>query len=130
MSKYNLNLLDGTHRFMRWAGQDTTGGGFSDKNTRNLRTGLLIEELGEYIHAEATDDLVEVVDGLLDVIVVAYGTLLSYVGHEAAERAAAEVTRSNLDKVERGVIRNAAGKILKPTDWTAPDIANAIKDGW
>lgn len=125
-----MNLLDGTQKFMELAGQNTAGGGFEDRAVRSLRIELLTEELGELLSAEATDNLVEAVDGLLDVIVVAYGTLLTYVGASKAKWAAAEVTRSNLDKVKGGVKRREDGKILKPAGWKAPDIANAIKERW
>lgn len=123
-----LNLLDGTAEFMRQAGQlDETGFSplFAEK-TRALRRALLAEEVKEYRDAELGNDLVEVVDGLLDVIVIAWGSLLAYVGERKAKAAAAEVVRSNLDKFNHGVIKNDAGKILKPEGWIAPDIAGAI----
>ena len=80
------------------------------------------------MHAESDSNIVEVVDGLLDVIVIAWGTLLAYVGPDAAKAAAAEVVRSNLDKVI-GVnlpIFREDGKIMKPPGWVAPNIAGAL----
>jgi predicted HAD superfamily Cof-like phosphohydrolase len=123
------DILTGTRLFMEASGQSiATTPAFPDADTRTLRRSLLCEELGEYITAEAHDDLVEVVDGLLDIIVVAHGTLLSYIGPEAAEAAAAEVTRSNLDKIVDGVVlRRKDGKVRKPPEWRGPDIAGVLQ---
>ena len=122
------NLLDGVAAFTRAAELPmATTPQWPDQPTRNLRRALLCEELGEYLDAEDTDDLVAAVDGLLDVIVVAWGTLLTYIGPDHARAAADEVTTSNLAKIVDGhVIRRADGKILKPEGWTPPDIAGAL----
>ncbi|ATN94053.1 MazG-like pyrophosphatase [Mycobacterium phage Kumao] len=122
----DLNLLDGTTEFMRKAGQNVDGGEFFDPGASHLRWKLLDEEFAEYVDGEIDKDLVKTVDGLLDVIVVAWGSLLAYVGEEKAKAAAAEVVRSNLDKVKDGVRRREDGKILKPANWEPPKIAEAI----
>lgn len=121
-----MNILDGTAEFMRLSGQNTDGGEYGWQAVRELRYRLLNEEYNEYVRAEQADDLVETVDGLLDLIVIAWGSLLSYVGEEKAKAAAYEVVRSNLDKVRDGVKRRADGKILKPEGWVAPDIAGVL----
>jgi predicted HAD superfamily Cof-like phosphohydrolase len=123
------DILTGTRLFMEASGQSIAATpAFPDDDTRALRRALLCEELGEYITAEAHGDLVEVVDGLLDIIVVAHGTLLSYIGPETAEAAAAEVTRSNLDKIVDGVVlRREDGKVKKPPNWVSPDIAGVLQ---
>lgn len=120
------DLLNGTTLFMKLAGQLDDEPSFVDWDLRELRQELLDEEYTEYEDAEMDDDLVETVDGLLDIIVVAWGTLLAYVGEDKALAAAREVVRSNLDKVKDGVNRRDDGKILKPAGWTPPDIAGAI----
>ena len=128
------NLLDGTEEFMRLANQlntpifdDITDWSDSD---RVLRMELLDEEYNrEYLQAEQDNDIVEIVDGLLDIIVIAWGTLLAYVGPDKAKAAAAEVVRSNLSKVDGslGPIQfREDGKVLKPEGWTPPDIEGAI----
>lgn len=131
------NLLDATEEFMRLGGQLGTAGR-SDmwpvnmpEGLRKLRRKLLSEEYEEYIDGEDTDDIVEIVDGLLDVIVIAWGTLLAYIGPEKAKAAAAEVVRSNLSKVDGSlgpVAFRDDGKIVKPQGWTPPDISGAIHD--
>ncbi len=121
------NLLDGTAEFNRLAGllgEPRFGSGWEIE--RVLRRDLLAEEFKEYLDAERDNDLVEVVDGLLDIIVVAYGSLLIYVGEEKAKAAAAEVVRSNLDKVTGEIRRRPDGKIQKPEGWRAPDIAGVL----
>lgn len=121
------DILEGTQLFMAAAGQNTDGGDFTRYTTRLLRYRLLEEEWNEYLAADTADDLVEVVDALLDIIVVAQGSLLSFIGKDAAVECAAEVTRSNLSKTVNGVVtRNEHGKILKPDDWTPPDITGVL----
>lgn len=121
-----MNILDGTTEFMRLSGQNTEGGEYGWQSVRELRWRLMNEEYNEYVRAEQADDLVETVDGLLDIIVIAWGSLLSYVGEEKAKAAAYEVVRSNLDKVRGGVKRRADGKILKPEGWVGPDITGVL----
>lgn len=99
------------------------------KGLRQLRIRLLSEEFYEYMEAEADNDLTEIVDGLIDVIVIAWGTLLSYVGPQAAEACAMEVGTSNLKKVVgEGLPKfREDGKIIKPEDWEPPRIADTLR---
>jgi predicted HAD superfamily Cof-like phosphohydrolase len=121
------NLLDSTAEFMRRAGQLEKIPTFDNSNLTKLRRDLLAEEYAEYKNAESKADQIEIVDSLLDIIVVAWGTLLTYVGEDKAKAAAAEVARSNLDKVRVDPIKRADGKILKPSDWRAPDIRKVLQ---
>lgn len=125
------NLLNGTEEFMRLARtpEDITGFGEVQDAARALRWDMLFEEFKEYRDAEADNDPVEVLDGLLDIIVVAWGTAIRYFGPEKAKAAAAEVVRSNLSKVDGTlgpIQRRADGKILKPEGWTPPDIEGVL----
>lgn len=140
---YAMDLLTATTAFMRLAQQLTEPVfghrwyeyGIPDpvreKNlsaVRKLRRKMLREEFHEYMDAEDENDVVEIVDGLLDIIVIAWGSLLAYVGEDKALAAAGEVVRSNLDKVlgeGRPVFRDD-GKVLKPEGWIGPDIVGAI----
>lgn len=122
------NLLDATETFM-WKANQLNTIDWTDDEVRALRVKLLREEFEEYLDdGEDCDDLVETVDGLLDIIVIAWGSLLAYVGPVRAQAAAAEVARSNLAKViGPGLpIFREDGKVLKPAGWTPPDIAGAI----
>lgn len=130
-----MNLLDATTEFHKKA--DLPDAEFfksqlsSDKlsKLRALRIRLLREEFYEYIDGEDNDNIVEMVDGLLDTIVIAWGTLLAYIGEHRALKAAAAVAESNLSKVDGSlgpIVRREDGKLLKPEGWQPPDIAKAI----
>lgn len=123
-----MNLAEATEKFMRAAGQTiATNPHLPDDETRILRRALLIEEVSEYYEAEENDDLTEIVDGLIDIMVVATGTLLAYVGTDAMHACIDEVIGSNLAKIVDGKVhKNAVGKIMKPDGWTPPDIAGLL----
>ncbi len=124
------DLFSGVEMFMRAAGQDVADRPALPElgPVRRLRRELLREEFTEYRAAELSEDFPEIVDGLIDVIVIAYGTLLTYAGRDATRACMAEVTRSNLDKIVDGqVTRRDDGKILKPEGWTGPRIAEVLE---
>lgn len=74
-------------------------------------------------------DLVELADALGDQDYIAEGTRLAFGIN--GEPIAAEIQRSNMAKFKYGVKRREDGKILKPADWTPPDIkGELIKQGW
>lgn len=127
-----INLLDDTERFMRMARQLDAVGFPKDyaNELRTLRRKLLAEEYVETGVAEGENNLVEITDGLLDVIVIAWGTLLSYLGPDAAKAAAMEVQRSNLEKVigEGLPLFREDGKVIKPAGWRGPDIAGVLEE--
>lgn len=121
------DILSCTQLFMELAGQLDDKPDVTNKELRDFRFSLLSGSHGEhteYTKAESTDDIVEIADGLLDVIVVAWGTLCAYFGPDIARMMAVEVNRSNLNKVlGPGLpIKNAAGKVLKPEGWVGPNI--------
>ncbi len=98
---------------------------------RVFRRELLESEYREYTDdGEELNDPIEVADGLLDIIVVAWGSLLSYFGPDKARAMADEVTRSNLDKIngKHGpTIKRGDGKILKPEGWVGPQLRKIIE---
>lgn len=79
------------------------------------------QKMGE--HGKGRPDLVEVVDGLCDVIYVALGTAEAC-GVDLEPHFAA-VHASNLSKIGSG--RDINGKIVKPEGWTPPDICGILK---
>lgn len=88
---------------------------------------LLREETEETCAALAAGDLVEVADGLADVIYIALGCAIEC-GINLSS-VFAEVHRSNLAK-EGGPIRED-GKRLKPPGWQPPDVAGVLtRQGW
>lgn len=123
-------IENATWSFMVAAGQ-TQNIGFPDNfldETRMLRRSLLVEEMNEYLSAEHDDDLVEVCDGLADIVVVALGSLYAYVGRVVAEEILGEVASSNLSKVVDGkVIKDDSGKVLKPDGYFKPNIRGILE---
>lgn len=94
-----------------------------------LRSALLAEECQETVDAIAAGDMVEIADGLADVIYVAVGTALEF--GIPLERVWAEVHRSNMAKVDPvtgKAVKRADGKVIKPEGWTPPDVAGVLTD--
>lgn len=91
-------------------------------------------EITEYSTAEARDDLIEAVDGLIDSMWVMMGTLFTYVGPDCARDLMNEVARANMSKVDGSLAPlelSDAGKVIKPEGWEAPDIEGVLnRHGW
>jgi predicted HAD superfamily Cof-like phosphohydrolase len=87
-----------------------------------LYTNLIIEEQQELLEATLSDDRVEQLDALIDILVVTIGAIHS-MGADA-EGAWKEVMSTNFAKIgEDGKVRKREdGKVLKPTGWTPPDL--------
>lgn len=89
----------------------------------NLYLNLIKEEFDELQYALNTDDKVEQLDALLDMIVVIAGAIHS-AGFDG-EGGWDEVIRSNMSKVdpETGkVLKREDGKVLKPATFSAPNL--------
>jgi predicted HAD superfamily Cof-like phosphohydrolase len=96
-----------------------------DQAVRNLRRNLLAEEWQEYLTAESEDDIVEIADALADMIYIACGTAVAY--GIPLDKVFAEVHRSNMAKLVDGkVIRREDGKVLKPANWSPPDVKGVM----
>ena len=94
----------------------------------NLYVQLIGEETGELADAINANDSVETLDALIDILVVTIGAIHS-MGADA-EGAWEEVMRTNAAKVDLDtgkVIKREDGKILKPLNWTPPNLAPYIK---
>ena len=82
---------------------------------------LIDEEHQELLEATLTEDRVEQLDALIDILVVTIGAIHS-MGADA-EGAWKEVMRTNFAKIDRetGKVRKREdGKVLKPTGWHPP----------
>ena len=89
---------------------------------------LIEEETKELAEAIASNDPVEQLDALVDILVVTIGAIHS-MGADA-EGAWKEVMRTNFAKIDRetGKVRKREdGKVLKPVGWTAPDLAPFVR---
>lgn len=107
-------------KFMNACDQTTNS---YNKDQYALYLSLIEEEFKELNHAVVTNDRVEQLDALVDILVVTIGAI-----HSAgfnAEGAWKEVMRTNFAKIDRetGKVRKREdGKVLKPVGWTAPDL--------
>lgn len=141
---------------MRRAGQDVPASPcIPASEVRMLRAKLILEEaletiagLGYSVHMLGDPDcllsllrrellawdehepdlvqVVDVVDGCCDLIVVATGTLSACgVADVAVQR---EVDESNLRKFGEGGYQREDGKWIKPKDWQPPDLERILAD--
>jgi predicted HAD superfamily Cof-like phosphohydrolase len=85
---------------------------------------LIEEEAKETVDAIRAGNLIEAVDGLMDLLVVTFGTIDEFGFDPTAFWN--EVHRTNMAKA-KGPVRED-GKRLKPEGWQAPDIARLIKE--
>jgi predicted HAD superfamily Cof-like phosphohydrolase len=89
---------------------------------------LIDEEHQELLEATLSDDRVEQLDALIDILVVTIGAIHS-MGADA-EGAWKEVMQTNFAKIDHdtGKVRKREdGKVLKPIGWTSPKLAQFIK---
>ena len=99
---------------------------FPSNERRLLRCRLIQEEYRELMAAEGDANMVEVADGIADLIYVLIGTALEY--GIPLESVWDEVQRTNMAKGVNGkVVKREDGKIVKPDGWKPPDIASILK---
>lgn len=97
-------------------------------NQYELYYNLIKEEMSELMTAHNTNDKIEQLDALIDILVVTIGALHS-LGADA-EGAWKEVMRSNFAKIDKetGKVRKREdGKVLKPLGWTPPNLKPFIE---
>lgn len=91
--------------------------GFSKENLSYLHDAWLLESRNV--------DIVEAADAIADILYVVIGVALRLgINEDTFYRIWAEVTRANMDKAN-GPMR-ADGKRLKPSDWTPPNVKEAL----
>jgi predicted HAD superfamily Cof-like phosphohydrolase len=101
---------------------------FPDKDQFNMYLGLIEEEAEELNEAIRKNDPVEALDALIDILVVTIGAIHS-MGADA-EGAWNEVMRTNFAKIDpaSGKVRKREdGKVLKPADWSPPNLIPYMK---
>jgi predicted HAD superfamily Cof-like phosphohydrolase len=98
--------------------------GYSDIQ---LRRDLHREEAAELDEALASDDPVAIARELADVVYIAYGTADAL--DIPLDAVIAEVHAANMRKFPggRAVLRDD-GKVMKPPEWTPPDVAAVLRD--
>ena len=91
------------------------------------RFAWIFEELAETLEAHAEGDLVEEIDGRLDLIYFLAGDLdFMNVPHAVSEAAWAEVHRANMAKTPQRLGADRASKIIKPDGWEPPRLAELL----
>lgn len=88
-----------------------------------LRAELIAEEACETVLAMANGDLAGTIDGLCDLIYVAYGAAVTFGVNLAPFWDAVHL--SNMAK--EGGRKRGDGKLLKPEGWVPPNIAGILK---
>lgn len=87
------------------------------------------EKIKETNPDETPPNIVELADGLGDLDYVVEGTRLEFGIN--GEPVGMEIQRSNMAKFGPGSWIREDGKVMKPPDWTAPDIEGELKkQGW
>lgn len=129
MSRVSYDYQNDVEEFMKACGQDVIYA--SERGVENfteqaeLYKNLIVEEFHETIAAFADKDIVEVADGLADMVWVIMGlaSTLDIPFHKVWD----EVKASNMSKVVKGkVVRREDGKILKPDTYFKPNIRKAM----
>ena len=87
----------------------------------DFRCRLIEEEVGEFREATERGDWLAMVDALVDIVYVTYGTAVE-MGIDL-DPFFAEVHRTNLRKVGAA----NGGKAIKPPGWTPPDLASIFR---
>jgi predicted HAD superfamily Cof-like phosphohydrolase len=100
-----------------------------DDATTSLRYHLLSEENREYMVASIQNNKVEVLDALIDIAYVLFGTINAHGMQEEFVEGFRVVHENNMTKVQENgkVIKDADGKVLKPQGYKKVDLSNLIK---
>lgn len=120
-----MNPFRDQEKFMRACGQSVA---VHDELQFAMYIKLINEEHQELLEATLTEDRVEQLDALIDILVVTIGAIHS-AGFDG-EGAWKEVMSTNFAKIDRetGKVRKREdGKVLKPVGWTAPDLKPYLK---
>jgi predicted HAD superfamily Cof-like phosphohydrolase len=108
-------------KFMRACDQSVEG---LNQDQFNMYVKLIGEETDELAEAINSEDAIETLDALIDILVVTIGAIHS-MGSDA-EGAWKEVMKTNFAKIDKetGKVRKREdGKVLKPIGWVPPELA-------
>lgn len=102
---------------------------FFDEEYRDRAMDLLTEEVGEMKHAIDSMDQVEMLDAAADIIFVLAGIIEKAGLGEYMDEVMDEVLESNDSKISPygEVVRDANGKIGKPSTYRPPNIPEAMR---
>lgn len=126
----NIDFFGDQARFMRACGQ--TVGEYNEQQCEMYEE-LLTEEVTERFESIIHEDVKEEFDADLDILVVHLGRMLSRWSPVMIKVGWQEVIRSNMSKCVRDengqytVIKREDGKILKPEEYSPPDLAAVMR---
>jgi len=91
------------------------------KEVQHFRMDLLMEEVLEYVRGVGRGDIVEIADGLADLVYVAVGTAVVY--GIPFDKVFAEIHRSNMTKTNNPDL----AKLVKGPDYEPPRIREILE---
>jgi predicted HAD superfamily Cof-like phosphohydrolase len=115
-----MNPFRDQEKFMRACDQQVDG---STTSQYDMYVSLIDEEHKELLEAIETNDRLEQLDALIDILVVTIGAIHS-MGADG-EGAWKEVMQTNFAKIDKdtGKVRKREdGKVMKPVNWSPPNL--------
>ena len=120
-----MNPFRDQQKFMTACDQSVEG--FNEKQYA-MYVNLINEEHQELLEATLSDDRVEQLDALIDILVVTIGAIHSMgADAEGAWKEVMMTNFANIDKDTGKVRKREDGKVLKPIGWKSPELAQFIK---
>jgi predicted HAD superfamily Cof-like phosphohydrolase len=120
------NLFRDQEKFMRACDQTV---GEHNKEQFELYVKLIEEEFKELKEAIASNDRVEQLDALEDILVVTVGAIHSMgADGEGGWKEVMGTNFAKIDKLTGKVRKREDGKVLKPLGWVAPNLKQYIKE--
>jgi len=92
-----------------------------DSSTLLFRSRLIIEEVSEFLNAATNQDMIEMIDALVDILYVTFGTA-DVMGVDL-QPFFEEVQRSNMTKMGK----DASGKIQKGMNYDPPQLSSILE---
>lgn len=123
------NAIGKVSEFMEACGQEVkTRASNVEDSTSSLRYNLMSEENREYLVACLQNDKVEILDALIDMSYILFGTIASHGMTEEFIKGFDLVHENNMTKVQSNgmVLKNPEGKILKPEGYKPVDLSSLI----
>lgn len=123
------NAIEMVSKFMIACDQEVKNipSNVEDKTT-SLRYNLMSEENREYFVACLQDNKVEILDALIDMAYILFGTVASHGMTEEFIEGFELVHQNNMTKVQEDgkVLKNPEGKVLKPTGYTPVNLSSLL----
>jgi predicted HAD superfamily Cof-like phosphohydrolase len=118
------NVFRDQEKFMRACGQ-TVGESNVEQYAMYLK--LIGEEVGELHQAVLSNDQVEQLDALIDILVVTIGAIQSLgADGEGAWKEVMSTNFAKIDSLTGRVRKREDGKVLKPVGWIPPELSKYI----